>query len=269
METIIMPFDPDELANGMMKWLEHGRKPTPPPVAAIPMPGYPEDPEYMDPGVIYQNPREVPPAEMPGSGPSVAELQEQIRKLQEQLDGMGGDFEATNPIRRRPRPVEMDPGFGIPPDPNAPDRDPGFSFGPGYMDPPNGGYEYDIVRPRPDYMDPPKAFMYPNKHKHIGDLTPREMPNWRTLPDITEEGGPQEMPNYRAVFPVETIDGEPKQFEKPVYKYTEPMDAKPYTFLNEALDNRSPVEGLNQPVVRHGLNYTPSKVTPGKGASLN
>lgn len=251
-----MPFDPDELANGLLRFIQDGREP----------------------------PAGPPPAEMPGSGPSVAELQEQIQALQEQLKaingnadvpmaprgepiyplGPGRDAPILTPDEIRKRDLEefdkwrrqeggqhgyigrrdIDPGFGIPPDPNAPDRDPGFSFGPGYMDPPKGGYEYDIVRPRPDYMDPPKAFMYPNKNKHIGDdLTPR-----RYMPDITEEGGPQ---------------------EKPIDKYTEPMDAKPYTFLNEALDNRSPVEGLNLPVGRHGNNYTPSKVTPGKGASLN
>ena len=165
-----MPFDPDELANGMMKWLELGRKPKPAPKDAKPLPEH----EY---GFVNPDPS-PPPAEMPGSGPSIQELQEQIKALQEQLKEMEGDGGAQfiphlkvpgpelTPDERLKRDWEMhrkwmeggdgkpeylgdrpprladdiDPGFSIPADPNAPDIDPGF-----------------YVRPR----RPDDAFKYP------------------------------------------------------------------------------------------------------------
>lgn len=232
-----MPFDPDELANGMMKWLEHGRKPKQAPADPKPSP---------------------PPAEMPGSGPSIEELQEQIKALQEQLKTINGN--ADVPMAPRGEPIhplgpgrdaprltpheihkrdleefdkwrhqdggqhgyigrrDIDPGFYIPADPDAPDIDPGHSF-------------------QPDPMDPPKAFMYPNQNKHIGD-----MPSW----------GP---------YKNEPRGGYEYDSESPA-----PMTELPYELLN---GTGSPVEGLNLKVGRHGNNYTPSKVTPGKGASLN
>lgn len=303
-----MPFDPDELANGMMRWLEmkNGRKPTPDPADAKPLP---ED-EYdiphpgaggygdYDPGVIYQNPEpSPPPAEMPGSGLSIEELQDQIKALQDQLKGLQGDGGAQfippgpgrdapeltpderrkkdwemfdkwrqggdgvpqylRPRRQRPVPMPYPSGDGSrrapmpkypPPVPMPtyprngrpyiphPDDDDIIadmpSWGP-YKTAPRGGYEYDILRPNP-----------------IEQMMPDEKPNWRTLPYIIEENGRQEKPI----------------FENLPYRYKEPMTESPYELLN---GTGSPVEGLNLKVGRHGNNYTPSKVTPGKGASLN
>lgn len=228
-----MPFDPDELANGLLRFMQDGR----------------------------ETPAGPPPAEMPGSGLNIEELQEQIKALQDQLKALQGDGGAQfippgpgrdapelTPEERRKRDWEMFDKWR-----QGGDGEPHYLL-PGR--PRERPYEYDFEHPDP-----------------LGDVAPREKPNWKNLPYIREEDGPQEMPNYRALFPVETIDGEPKQFENLPYRYKEPMNKPSYELLNGTgvllNGSSSPVEGLNLKVGRHGNNYTPSKVTPGKGASLN
>lgn len=245
-----MPFDPDELANGLLRFMQDGREP----------------------------PAGPPPAEMPGSGPSIQELQEQIKALQEQLKGLEGDADVPMAPRDRtpgephyplgpgrdaprltpdeilkiqreefekwrkggdgvpeyafPRKPDIDPGFYIPADPNAPDIDPGFYRGserPYIPHPDDDDIKADMPSWGP-YGQPGAEydFKYPNA---MGD-GPQEKPIWETLPD----------------------------------RHKAPMGGKPYELLN---GTGSPVEGLNLKVGRHGNNYSPSTVTPGKGASLN
>ena len=168
-----MPFDPDELANGLLRFMQDGREP----------------------------PAGPPPAEMPGSGPSGAELQEQIKALQEQLKAINGNADV----------------------PMAPRGEPIHPLGPGDVDRigPDDAFQYPQPVPMPDpsqRIGPDDAFKYPQ---------PVPMP---TYPRNMGELAPREQPRY---------------------------------------GTGSPVEGLNLKVGRHGNNYSPSTVTPGKGASLN
>lgn len=159
-----MPFDPDELANGMMRWLENGRKPKPAPA----------EPNPYDPNVIYQNPEpSPPPAEMPGSGPSIEELQEQIKALQEQLKEIRGNAD-----------VPMAPRDGTPGEPHYP-------LGPGRDAPELTPEErrkkdwemFDKWRQGsdgvPDYVTPREKPRFENLPYYYKQ---EEKPNWENLP---------------------------------------------------------------------------------------
>ena len=182
-----MPFDPDELANGMMKWLEHGRKPK----------QAPADPNPYDPDVIYQNPEpSPPPAEMPGSGPNVAELQEQIKALQEQLKTLQGDGGAQliprgpgrdAPVLTPEERLEKDldafnrwrQGSGGEPRYAGPRR-------PGPVPMPNPyGYRPDIPHHDDGIADMPSWGPYKN--------APQEKPRWENLPYYYKQ---EEKPNW-------------------------------------------------------------------------
>ena len=231
-----MPFDPDELADGMMRWIENGRKPKP----------AQDEPNPYDPGVIYQNPEpSPPPAEMPGSGPSIEELQEQIKALQEQLKEMEGDGGAQfiphlkvpgpelTPDERRERDWEMhrkwmEGGDGKPE--YLDDIDPGF-----YVRPrrPDDAFKYPQPVPMPTYPRNDRPYRpQPDDEDITAQMpswgpyknAPREQPRWGNLPYIREEDGRQEKPN----------------FENLPYRYKEPMTESPYELLS------SPVKGLNK-----------------------
>lgn len=258
-----MPFDPDELANGLLRFMQDGRDP----------------------------PAGPPPAEMPGSGPSIQELQEQIKALQEQLKGLEGDADVPMAPRDRtpgephyplgpgrdaprltpddyhkrdwemfdkwrkgsggephyamPRKPDIDPDFYIPADPNAPDIDPDFYI-------PADPIDADIDPGF--YRGSDKPYI---PHPVDADIK-ADMPSW----------GPYGQPG--AEYDIERIPS-PSPQEKPhwqnlPYRSKEPTGGQPYELLN---GTGSPVEGLNLKVGRHGNNYYPSTVTPGKGASLN
>ncbi|MGI9447917.1 MAG: hypothetical protein ACR2NI_09730 [Pirellulales bacterium] len=280
------PFDPDELANGLIRWLEHGRKPKPEPKDAKPLP----ESEYgfVKPGSSLKPEPSPPPAEMPGSGPSIQELQEQIKALQEQLKAIEGDGGAQfvphlrgpelTPDEQRKRDWEMfdkwqqgsggEPRFARP---RKPDIDPGFHFRPrrpgaGERIGPDDAFRYPQPVPMPTYPRNDRPYL---PHPDDDDIE-ADMPSWGPYgqpgAEYDKRYGPQEKPIWETLPYRHKEPMEKPHWENLPYRHKEPAGGQPYELLN---GTGSPVGGLNLKVGRHGNNYSPSTVTPGKGASLN
>ena len=188
-----MPFDPDELANGMMKWLEHGRNPKPAPAEPKPSP---------------------PPAEMPGSGPSIEELQEQIKALQEQLKALEGDGGAQF--------IPQGPGRDAPELTPEERRKKDWEMFDKWRQESDGVPDYALPRrpgpvPMPIYPRNDSGYIpHPDDNDIIADIPSwgpyknQEKPRWEKLPYIPPEAG-----------------GTPPKFENLPYKRPENPNDNP------------------------------------------
>ena len=235
-----MPFDPDELANGMQRWLEQVRKPKPAPKDAKPLP----EPEY---GFVNPDPS-PPPAEMPGSGPSIQELQEQIKALQEQLKEINGN--ADVPMAPRDRTPE-EPHYPLGPGRNAPKFTPDerrkidWEMFEKWRQGSNGVPDYAYPR---DDIDP--GFSIP-ADPNAPDIDP-----YFSIP--TDPNAPDIDPGFKADMTSWGPYGQPGA----TYDVIKPNPLGELAPRDYIQQQGSPVKDLNK-------SYTPSKVTPGKGASLN